>query len=299
MPNNENRCSEEATSFLTSRYAELTDSEKHIVDYLMKNLEASLSMSVYELAKNTGFSIATIVRFAQHMGFDGYKSFRLHLAQCRMENEDYFLDFPTNSSENEQASKVIRASSDALLLTAELLDYETLKRAAGAIAEAKQLLFFATGTSYIVSEDATLKYQRSGKTAFCANDIYSAALVLANFSEKDILIVISHSGENKTALSVLQAATEMGIPTLAITTFKGSPIANSARMVLYTQTRESPLHQVSITSRMSQLAVLDGIYMSYLAIDHQKCLDHNEHLNHCLGKLGLGSTSRSGKPTTK
>lgn len=279
---------EDAVQFLTSRYNELTDGEKQITDYLIQNLESALSMSVHTLAVKSGVSVATIIRYAQHMGFDGYKSFRLHLAQCRNGNEDFVLDFPNSPNSIEgQVNKVLRASMEALNLTLAEMDYSTLTSVAEAIRDSGQLLFFGTGTSYVVCNDAMLKYQRSGKQTFCACDAYSAALVLANFKSDDLLIVISHSGVNADSLRVLKAAKESGLRTAAITTFEKSPIAETADMVLYTKTRESPLHNVSITSRISQFAMMDALFMAYLTLNYSPCESHNEQLSIYLNAMGI------------
>ena len=288
MANTEIHHQEDAVQFLTSRYNELTDGEKQIADYLIKNLESALNMSVHTLAKKSGVSVATIVRYAQHMGFDGYKTFRLHLAKCRIGSEDFVLDFPeTPGSVDGQVTRVLRASMETLHLTLEGMNYPVLTAVAERIKCADQLLFFGTGTSNIVCSDAMLKYQRTGKKAFAAGDVYSAALVLANFSGDDLLVVISHSGENADSLRVLQTAKDAGLHTAAITTFEGSPIARLAEAVLYTKTRESPLHNVSITSRISQFAMTDALFMAYLTLDYERCSAHNEQLSAYLSALGI------------
>lgn len=288
MPNSEIRRQGDAVEFLTGRYTELTDGEKQIVDYLINNLESALAMSVHTLAKESGVSVATIVRYAQHMGFDGYKSFRLHLAKCTPGSEDFVLDFPhTDSSMKGQVTRVLKASMEAIHLTLDEMDYTALESSAAVIRDAGHLLFFGTGTSSIVCDDAMLKYQRSGKRAASVCDLYSAALELANFKPDDVLIVISHSGENADTLRVLETAKNAGVRTIAVTTFSGSAIAKTADLVLYTKTRESPLHNVSITSRISQFAVMDALFMAYLTLSYDVCSGHQEHLAGYLKSLGI------------
>ncbi len=279
---------EDAVKFLTDRYTELTDSEKQIADYLITNLEPALTMSVHSLAKASRVSVATIVRFAQHMGFEGYKDFRMHLARCRFGNGDSVLNYPgKGSTVDKQVETVLRASIEALNMTLEGIDYIRLSSAAELVTKADQLLLFGTGTSFIVCSDAVLKYQRSGKKAFAFSDVYSAALVLANFAKDDLLIVVSHSGENADTMRVLKTAKEKGAHTVAITTFEGSSIAELADTVLVTKTRESPLHNIAITSRFSQLAMMDALFMAYLTLDHDRCSRHQELLSSYLKSLGI------------
>jgi len=288
MQINESHKQEDAVQFLTSRYTELTDGEKQIVDYLINNLDLALSMSVHTLAKKSGVSVATIVRYAQHMGFDGYKSFRIHLAKNSSGSEDFVLDLPNNPDSLEgQVTRVLRASIEAINITMEEMDHEILKRAAEMICRARQLMFFGTGTSNIVCSDAMLKYKRCGKFVSSSGEFYSAALSLANFEKDDLLVVISHSGTNADTLRILQTAKDAGHKTIAVTTFENSPIAQNADLVLYTKTRESPLHNVSITSRISQFAVMDALFMAYLSLDYENCSAHNERLSSYLTALDI------------
>ena len=280
--------SEDALQFLASRYSELTDGEKKIADYLITNLDEALSMSVHMLAQKSGVSVATIVRYAQHMGFDGYKAFRLHLAQRHAGREDFLLDFPDTSSNIEKhVSRVLLSSMETIRGTLEEMDYEALDKAAGLIKSANRILFFGTGTSNIVCNDAMLKYQRAGKTAYSAGDVYSAALILSNFTADDVLVTLSHSGSNADSLRVIQTAKKTGHKTVAVTSFVGSPIAKTADLVLCTKTRESPLHNISITSRIGQFAVMDALFMAYLTIDYHKCTEHNETILTYLNDFGI------------
>ena len=62
--------------FFAEKYSEMTESEKKLSDYIINNVDRVLTESVHTLAAEVNISVATVVRFAQHMGFDGYKEFR-------------------------------------------------------------------------------------------------------------------------------------------------------------------------------------------------------------------------------
>ena len=68
----------------------------------------------------------------------------------------------------------------------------------------------------------------------------------------------------------------MGITTVAVTTFSNSNICKTADYTLLTQTRESPLHKIAITSRVSQFAMMDSLFMAYLTINYDKCINNLE-----------------------
>ncbi len=288
MKINESSRSGDAIEYITETFPELTEGEKQVAAYLLENLESALSMSVHTLAAKAGVSVATVVRYAQHMGFDGYKSFRLHLAQRFSSSSDPVLDFPTTDGGIEdRVTRMLKANTDAIRLTLEEMDFSVLTAAAEAIKNAERLLFFGTGTSNVVCCDAMLKYRRAGKLAFAESDSYNAALIVSGMKPSDVLVAVSHSGRNGDTLRVLKSAKQAGVKTVGITTFSGTVFAEYADLTLYTKTRESSLHNVSISSRISQFAVLDALYMAYLTLDYESCADNNERLTMIMTSLGI------------
>jgi DNA-binding MurR/RpiR family transcriptional regulator len=193
--------------FITGKYTLLTDSEKMLSDYIIQNFEHVLTSSIHTLAKETNVSIATVVRFAQHLGFEGYKDFRLYLAQCGNEQEDFILDFSKGEKSPEaQISKMLSSCSDCLSLTQQTIDYSLLSEISESIYNADKIVFFGVETSYIVCQDAKIKFNRIGVIADCACEESSASAILLNMKKGDVVFGISHSGNNSFVEAVLKSA---------------------------------------------------------------------------------------------
>ncbi len=276
----------DAIVYITDKYIKLTDVEKKLADYIISNYDEALVASVHTLAANAGVSPAAVVRFARQMGFDGYKSFRMFLVANRPEHEDFIIDLKKEHGTIEtQVKKVINADIEAMRLTTDNLDFAVLERVTEIIKGAQQIVFFGTGTSYIVCNDSTLKFQRLGKLAASYCDLHTATVAMANMKENDILIAVSHSGQNRETCATVEMAKKMGIKTLAITTFSESRISGIADYVLYTKTRESPLHKIAITSRISQFAVLDALIMATMVADNERAVSHIDKLSENLKQI--------------
>ena len=270
----------DAIVYITDKYIMLTDVEKKLADYIISNYDEALVASVHTLAASAGVSPAAVVRFARQMGFDGYKAFRLFLVANRPEHEDFIIDLKKEYGTIEtQVKKVINADIEAMRITTESLDFSVLGEATEIIKKANQIVFFGTGTSFVVCNDSTLKFQRLGKLAASYCDLHSAIAAMTNMSKDDILIAVSHSGQNKDTCGATLRAKKMGIKTLAITTFPESRISGIADYVLYTKTRESPLHKIAITSRISQFAVLDALVMATMVADNDRTISHIDKLS--------------------
>lgn len=276
----------DAIVYITDKYIKLTDVEKKLADYIISNYDEAVVASVQSLATKAGVSPAAVVRFARQMGFDGYKSFRLFLVANRPEHEDFIIDLKKEHGTIEtQVKKVINADIEAMRLTTENLDFAVLEKVTDIIKNANQVVFFGTGTSFIVCNDSTLKFQRLGKLSSSYCDLHSATVAMANMNKNDILIAVSHSGQNKDTCGAVQMAKKMGIKTLAITTFSESSISSIADYVLYTKTRESPLHKIAITSRISQFAVLDALVMATMVADNDRAVSHIDKLSEKLKQI--------------
>ena len=276
----------DAIVYITDKYIKLTDVEKKLADYIISNYDEALVASVHTLAANAGVSPAAVVRFARQMGFDGYKSFRLFLVANRPEHEDFIIDLKKEHGTIEtQVKKVINADIEAMRLTTDNLDFAVLERVTEILKGAQQIVFFGTGTSYMVCNDSTLKFQRLGKLATSYCDLHTATVAMANMNKNDILIAVSHSGQNRETCAAVEMAKKMGIKTLAITTFSESRISGIADYVLYTKTRESPLHKIAITSRISQFAVLDALIMATMVADNERAVSHIDKLSENLKQI--------------
>ena len=277
--------SQDAIAYITDKYIKLTAVEKKLADYVISNYDESLSLSVQALAERAKVSAATVIRFAQQMGFEGYKELRLFLATNRPQHEDVIVDLKKERGTIEtKVSKVINADIEAMRLTLENLDFKALEEVATAIKQAGQVIFFGTGTSFMVCNDTSLKIQRLGKISSCYSDLHSLTVALSNMKDNDMLIAVSHSGQNKDTCKAVEVAKKSGIKTLAVTTFSESTISGLADYVLLSKTRESPLHKIAITSRISQFAVMDSLIMAIMVTDYDNCISHIETLS---GKLKL------------
>ena len=59
-----------------AHYANLTPSQKRLSDFILQNSYEAALLSSARLAERLSISEATVVRFAQTLGFDGYISLR-------------------------------------------------------------------------------------------------------------------------------------------------------------------------------------------------------------------------------
>ena len=117
-------------------YSDMGPSEKKIADYILENTQEILSVSISELALRCGCGDATAVRFSRRLGFDGFQSLKIGLAQEFSSTSAISGEINRNDSCFDIFQKRITDISTALHNTEGVLDPESLEKAANLIMNA-------------------------------------------------------------------------------------------------------------------------------------------------------------------
>lgn len=254
---------------LRSCYDDMGRSEKRIADYIQKNPQKIISLSISELAQNCGSGDATVVRFSRRLGFSGYQEFKLHFAAEI--NSSSAIDSTIEKSDScyDIFRKRINDISVSLKNTESVIDTEQLDKAAKCIMNAKRIIIFGLGNSAAIAMDASHKFLRLGLDAQAVCDNHMQAIVASHLDENTVAIGISHSGSSKDIVEALQLAKNKNATTICITNYGNSPILSTSDIRLFTQSEETKRSILAMSSRIAQLAIFDAIY-TYIVINQDK-----------------------------
>lgn len=267
----------DVTQVITKAYPTLTDGGKKIADFFLARPNEILTLTVKSLAEKTGVSIATVSRFAQTLGFESFKQLQLAIASSAHEQNDYILNIQLDNHDSfTQIEKVASAEAETISLSLKNLDKTILNACADLLHKANRIIFFGLGSSFFACEDAALKYKRLQKFAVALNNVHEAAVTLPCLTENDVVIGVSHSGETVDTCKILSLAKKRKVPTIAVTTFPSASINAYADYSLFTVTKEIPNHRIAFTSRISQLFLLDSLFLATLYQEKELNLDKIE-----------------------
>ncbi|MEA4883113.1 MAG: MurR/RpiR family transcriptional regulator [Clostridia bacterium] len=247
---------------ISGKLPSLRPSEQKVAEFIMGNPHDVVDMSSMQLGTAAGVSESTVVKCSQRLGFDGFVQLKLALAR------DLVAAPPTAFGEVEPEdeadvvmNKVFHANSMALSDTAKVLDPEQLERAAALVAGATSTTFFGMGASGIVALDAKQKFMRIGVAAECELDPHMQLTRVSLLGPKDVVVIVSHSGETADALEVLRLAQDVGASTICITNHPHSSVAEHAGIVLLTSAAEGSMRGGALASRIAQLSVVDCLFV--------------------------------------
>ena len=238
--------------------------EQEIVSHILDNPQLVVDMSIHELARHTFASASTIVRLCHHTGYSGYKEFRKavarELAMREQSKRDDQKEITHSDSLQEIVDKITYKNIVSLEETRALVDLKTLRACIDLIQNARVIYLFGLGASLCAAKDAYLKFLRLNKICIINEDWHSQILQARNANSKDLGIVISYSGATVEVIECMKALKENKTPIIAITRCVDSPVAELADQKLYTTANESIFRSGAMSSRISQLNIIDILY---------------------------------------
>ena len=99
------------------------------------------------------------------------------------------------------------------------------------------------------------------------SDYYYQRISAGSLGEGDAAVGISYSGTSKDTVDAIRTAKRAGATTIVITNFKDSPISRYADILICTS-QEQFIYGNAIFSRMTQLLIVDMLYMGIIASDY-------------------------------
>ena len=262
---------------LREQSRQFSTTEQEIAGHILENPQLVVDMSIHELAKHTFSSASSIVRLCNHTGYSGYKEFRkavtYELAMREQTKRVEQQEIAHSDSIQDIIDKVTYANIVSLEETRELMDVTVLHSCVELIKNARVVYLFGLGASLVAAQDAYLKLLRLNKLAVINVDWHSQMLQAKNADERDLGIVISYSGATTEMVECMKIMKENKTPIIAITRCVNSPVSELADQKLYTTANESVFRSGAMSSRISQLCIIDMLYTALANEDYEASLE--------------------------
>lgn len=270
----------------------LPPSEQKIADYILRNPEDIVTMTVTELGEMSQTSGAAVTRLCKSLKLKGFQELKLRInGDLGKKLEITNRDIQPNESVSSTIQKVTEHAVHTLLETAELLDATQLELAVDAIVQAKNVHFFGVGASGIPAIDAQQKFLRIHKASTASTDLHMGATIMANVGEEDVVVGISFSGETFEVQKIVELANLNGAKTISLTKYGQTPIAQIADIQLFTSpTKEANLRSGATSSRLAQLHVMDILFMSVASMQFDTAINYLDASREAI------ETIQSGRP---
>ncbi|MFC2728721.1 MAG: MurR/RpiR family transcriptional regulator [Centipeda sp. (in: firmicutes)] len=251
------------TERINAHLRELSDTDKCIWRCIEGNRTAASRASIHELARACAVSSASVVRFAQKLGFDGFGEMK---AFMRMEG----------ASRSLPERDVITSLGSFYDETWRELMRRDYTRASCLIREAHRVFAYASGyvQTNVMQEmkrlfvyDNILIYEIAGREEFYS--VYQTA------GKDDLFIFVSLSGESERVVEFAEQLSLKGVPILSITEMRHNTLASRSTENLYVMPAEFALpeneERLRFKSMLAYFLLLEIWYVHYRLYVQEQC----------------------------
>ena len=236
---------------------QLRKSEAKVADFVLANAKDVISMRIVDLAAHAEVSEPTVIRFCRAVGFDGFLSFKLQLAQ-QLGMGSVYTQFEVDDSDTvtDLRNKVFDSTIGSLLTVKEELDPLILEQAINTISNAKRVEFYGFGASGSVAADAQHKFFRLQLSSAAYTDPHIQHMSAISLGADDVVVAISQSGQTRALLESVSLAMEAGATVIGLAP-QGTPLSRQCSIPIYVNMEEDLQTFSPVSSRIAHLVVID------------------------------------------
>lgn len=215
---------------LMNKQYKLSDTENELADYIKRNPNDVIYMTITELSSKIYTVPNTVIRLCRKLGYSGYSELKIDLKQELLRKNDQLDERMVMNN------------------TFDLIDKKREQFVVNKINDADKVLTFAVGeTSYPVQDFSSTMNALNHKTVFYTyeNQIISD---IKN-SSKTLIILVSISGQNDQIIRIAKIAKESGQFVISLTHIAENPLEMLSDLSLFCFSPSRRVKDVNITDK--------------------------------------------------
>ena len=250
-------------STIRAHYGSMTQVQKRIPDFILNNPEFVVKGSISDLAGATNVkSEASIVRFYRTLGYDGYKDFKIQIAQELAGQVFYHSseDIKMTDSAAEIKRKVFSGTISCATECMRQNDVDAYEKAAELILNASNIIILGYGAASAIAHYAHFRLLELGINVHFSSDPHMNAPILAQPNPGTLIICLSKSGETLDLIRPLQQLPPGSCKILSITNSEESSLTEMSDVVIVTHTDGVNYLTDAMNTRTVQMLVVDTLF---------------------------------------
>ena len=241
-------------------YNNFTQVERGIADFFLQNKEV-MDFSAKNMAKVLFTSEATLSRFAQKCGFEGYRQFIYRYREGLQSEKNIPVESGTRL--------ILKTYQELLNKSYALVEEEQIKKVSKLIAEKRRVFVYGKGSSGIAAEELKMRFMRLGIDIECITDSHVMTMSSALINENTLAVGITVSGRTNEVVRALKTAKNKGASTVIISSVHLKKWDDFIDNVLPVPTKEKLDLGKLISPQFPILVLCDILYTNVLGYDRR------------------------------
>jgi len=259
----------EIRSIIQNNYEALTKSQKMVADYVIDNFDAIPLKSVNQVAKATSASVASVVRFAQQIGFKGFLELRDEIGkvvESRIRKNEIFSLIDDSQKRNDDLlASIAKQEISNIEETVNLIDRNNFKAAIDLIIKSERVYTVGLGISYLLAE--ILSYQLNQVAINSTNLIHNQSSFMEQIlyaKRNEVIIAFSFPPYSKETINTVRFAREKGLKIVSITNKTSAPIGRYSDVQLRVSSKN-----MLFTNSFSAISVIINAIATQSALNNK------------------------------
>ncbi|MBN1231615.1 MAG: MurR/RpiR family transcriptional regulator [Anaerolineales bacterium] len=225
-----------------------------LADYILDSYILAAMMTATELAHQVNVDAATVVRFAQTLGYTGFPELQREIIE-RVRRDLHISASPKENPET--VSEIARNSlfdlGDMVSRVQKTINVDSLHKFINHISKARLIYVLSEPLGQAAAQNLKTVLEEGGfQVALALTGARDLARVIASVTKEDLILVIDITGETEFLSASATQASERGIPTAVIASTPSFESTRSADIVLSAQNQSN--------SRLNAMVVEALIY---------------------------------------
>lgn len=255
--------------------------EKKIAEYILDNPQKTVNLTMRKLVQEVGVSDGSIINFANKVGFDGFTSLKIGIAQCLSEHNSLIFN---NVGENDSAKVAVKKMMDNAISsfqsTYDINKSEDFDRVVELIMNAtKRIEIYGVASSSMIAMDAYYRFMKIGLPAVSVTDALICPVSASMLDEDCLAIAVSYTGKTDDIIKTMEIAKKQKAKCMCITSYASSPLAKLCDVSIIVASKEAEIENEATVSRLTQLLIFDSI-CSYIGFKRKEItLEKRQQIN--------------------
>lgn len=221
---------------IQGRFDSLPKNQRKVADFVIDNFDNIPFVDVHEVSRLVGVSVASVIRFAQSVGFTGFSELRDAVSDSlkkHLKKKEIFPLFDKSNLKNDLLTSVANMDVKNINDTLSIIDREVFNLVIEKIVESNRVYTAGLGISYLLAEILSYQLTQVGVDASVlkhTHTLFHEQILYIN--ENDLLICFSFPPYSKETVDVARFAKQNGIKVISITNKSTAPIAAFSKAVL-------------------------------------------------------------------
>lgn len=259
-----------------------------LAEYILENIDETAFLTSVKLGEKAKVSEATVIRFAQFLGFSGFKDIKESLQQAIKQKLTPKIKMKETIERIKNKENVF---CNLLNIDKAILDKvdhncseKNIKKVVEYLRKSSIIYIIGLGISKAIVNFLEFRLNRLEYNVLAITSGGEEVIdKLMSITPKDVIIGIGFFRPHRELIAALEIAKQKGVPIIAITDSEFSPIATNADVVLNAKRGPADL----MTSLVAPMSVANILILTLAMEDQEKSIDAFVKLDELKEKYNL------------